>query len=127
MNILLSSVLAVFFVSVVLLISQNIFAQTDVEEINQNSLVACVDYYLNLFNTNNSNSSSLLSPEAQKQSQRMFPFLYNESGLTVISTVICDLGYEHTGKYSHLLSKNMQGKYIEMAAIQILLGKIPLN
>ena len=47
----------------------------------------------------------------------------NENMLNLISVAICDIGYEHTGKYSHLLPKDMQNKYAKLAATQILLEK----
>ena len=123
MNILLLSVLAVLFFVSIVLASQNIFAQTEVEEINQNSLVACVDYYSNMIKeTKESLTESQLQQPAYSENN-----FFDENNSKILSTVACDLGYEHTEKYSHLLPKEMQRKYLEIAALQIYIGKIPLN
>ena len=123
MNILLLSILALsssIFLSF-LSTEEEVYAQT--EEVNQNSLVACVDYYSNLVKeTKESLTESQLQQPAYSENN-----FFDENNSKIISTVVCDLGYEHTGKYSHLLSIELQRKYMEMAALQIYIGKIPLN
>ena len=117
MNILsISSILAVVALSLIILVSTitttttNIYAQQQEElEINQNSLVACVDYHLNKIEERGDNT------------------VFKETSTKTILTIVCNLGYEHTGKYTHLLPEDVLNKYIEMAAIKAYLEKIPID
>ena len=137
-KIVLLSILALFSTSI--LLTQTIFAQTvenDIIEntldtvekatnsttlntinpknINQNSLVACVDYLINEYETQKEGLSESV--------QQGLDSTINENMLNLIVVAICDIGYEHTGKYSHLLPKDMQNKYAKLAATQIFLEK----
>ena len=55
--------------------------------------------------------------------QQGLDFTINENMRSLIVVAICDIGYEHTGKYSHLSPKDMQNKYAKLAATQIFLEK----
>lgn len=93
--------------SSVILFSTNVYAQE--QKINENSLVACVDYHLNKIEERGDNVTS------------------KEFNIKAVITIMCELGYEHTGKYTNLLPEDMQSKYLEMATLQIFLKKVPLN
>ena len=46
----------------------------------------------------------------------------------IVICELCELGYEHTGKYTHLLSEDLQNKYMEMGFLKAYVDKtVPLN
>jgi len=87
----------------------NAQAQEKEMNINQNSLVACVDHISNSMKELNTTN------------------FFKESSIKIMLTMVCNLGYEHTGQYSHLLPKDMINKYIEMAVIKATIEKIPID
>jgi protein-disulfide isomerase len=97
-------------VTTIIYIEEIAAQQEQGKTINENSLAACVDYFDNEYKT--------LTPESVKQDIKS---LFNENTLTIFHTAICDMGFEHTGKYSHLLSKDLQHKYVKLVVSRILL------
>ena len=127
MKILLLSLLLTISFTVVLLSQTAVFAQTEKKvgeegggggEVNQNNLAACVDYFMNM----NSNFTEELSQPGLQNEQPNNRSL-NKFALNAVPLITCNMGYEDTGQYTHLLSKEQQDKYIKLAANQIgLLG-----
>ena len=126
MKFLLLSLLLTISFTVVLVSQTAVFAQTEKKvgegggggEVNQNNLAACVDYFMNM----NSNFTEELSqPELQNEQPNNRSL--NKFALNAVPLITCNMGYEDTGQYTHLLSKEQQDKYIKLAANQIgLLG-----
>ena len=90
----------------------SLYAQTNN---NQNSLVACVDHFMNIYN-NTLNSMT----EEQKQNITKDVFK-NPQSMEMVTTKACMLSYEHKGKYLNLLPIEEQSKYVELAAKTIFL------
>ena len=115
MNILLLSVLAVLFFVSIVLASQNIFAQTEVEEINDNSLVACIDYFID----KQANFKANLTQQELEEKLKSNPYFDNENNVRLVAIPLCEFTYEHEGVYGHLLPEAMQEKYGKIVATKI--------
>ncbi|MDX1373529.1 MAG: hypothetical protein R3321_13730 [Nitrososphaeraceae archaeon] len=109
MKISLYFFLAIFSCIVV----QNIFAQVE-QEISSNDLGACVKYFTNI----NGVSSDEL-PNTELQNEQFKDSYLKHFVKNAIPLMICNIGYEETGKYTHLLPQEIQDKYVKLATNQI--------
>lgn len=105
--IILSLGTIVLFVAVINSASIFVNAQED------NNLASCVDHFINEYN----NQMNGL-PDSVQQGMNT---LVSDDMKNIIAVSMCEIGYEQTGKYSHLLPKEDQAKYAKLAAAKIFL------
>ena len=108
--------LLLLFVLVTLFGVVNIYGQGQEEEkINQNSLVACVDHFMNIYNNS---FNSMTEEQKQNITDNIFA---NPQSMKMVTIKACMFSYEHTGKYLNLLPIEETSKYAELAAQTIFL------
>jgi hypothetical protein len=98
------------------IVIQNIFAQVE-EEIATEELGACVKHF------NNINSiTSEKPPDTELQHEQFKNSFLNKFVKNAIPLFICNMGFEETGQYTHLLPQEVQDKYIKLTTDLIGIG-----
>ncbi|MFB5600731.1 MAG: hypothetical protein ACE5SW_10960 [Nitrososphaeraceae archaeon] len=83
------------------------------DNIDSEGLGTCVEYFMKM---NSISSDTDLRNEQSKDS-----FL-NKYAQNAIPLIICNMGFEATGQYTHLLPQETQDKYIQLAKNQVGIG-----
>lgn len=87
------------------------------EDIASEVLGSCVEYFMQMNSISNEKSSD--TDVRNEQSKDSF---LNKYAQNAVPLIICNMGFEATGQYTHLLPQETQEKYIQLAKNQIGLG-----